>query len=77
MKGLFGKVLGVTAGLAALFGVSVTTVTASVPNVSSKSALYLEHGKSMGNSTNAIICDHESHESHASHASHASHSSGY
>jgi hypothetical protein len=74
MKGLFGKVMGVVAGLIAIFGVSVVSVSASVPNISGKSPLYLVHGKSINNST-GIICEHWSHSSHASHASHASHSS--
>ena len=92
MKGLFSKVMGVIAGVVALFGISVgygtasvanakasvTNVTASVPDISGKSALYLEHGKSIGSSIGTLICqDHESHASHVSHGSHHSHSSGY
>jgi hypothetical protein len=84
MKGLFRKVIGVIAGLVAFSGISVVNVTASVPNVtasltdiSRKSPLYLEHGKSIGSSMGTIICDHESHASHASHGSHRSHSSGW
>jgi len=73
MKGLFSKVMGVIAGLVALSGISVATVTASVPDISDKSALYLEHGKSIGSS---IICQHGSHASHSSHGSHQSHVSG-
>ncbi len=84
MKGLFSKGMGVIAGLVALFGISVgngtasvADTTASVANVSGKSALYLEHGKSIGSNTGIIICQHDSHSSHSSHASHVSHSSGY
>ena len=77
MKGLFSKVVGVVAGLAALFGVSVANVTAAVPDISAKSPLYLEHGKSMGSAASTIVCDHDSHASHGSHGSHGSHSSGY
>jgi len=45
MKGLFSKVMIVIAGVAAIFGISVANVTASAPDISGKSALYLEHGK--------------------------------
>jgi hypothetical protein len=83
MKSLFSKVMGVIAGLVAFSGISVANVTASIPNatasvtdISAKSPLYLEPGKSIGSSIGPI-CDHESHASHASHASHSSHSSGY
>ena len=75
MKSLFGKVIGVIAGVAALFGISVANVTAAVPDISNKSALYLEHGKHIGSSI--VVYDHESHASHASHSSHRSHYSGY
>lgn len=77
MKGLFSKAMVVIAGAAALFGFSVANVKASVPDVSGKSALYLEHGKSIG-SINAlnVYSDHESHASHESHESHYSHISG-
>jgi len=73
MKGLFSRVMGVIVGLVALSGISVANVTASVPDISDKSAFYLEHGKSIGSS---IICEHGSHVSHGSHESHSSHVSG-
>lgn len=73
MKGLFSKVMGVIVGLVALSGISVATVTAAVPNIGDKSALYLEHGKFIGSS---IISAHGSHVSHGSHESHSSHVSG-
>lgn len=76
MKGLFSKVMGVIAGLVALSGISVANVTASVQDISGKSALYLEHGKTLAAAA-PIISDHESHASHVSHGSHHSHSSGY
>ena len=76
MKGLFSKVMGVIAGLVALFGISAANVTAAVPDISGKSALYLEHGKSIGSSTD-LISQHVSHSSHGSHVSHTSHRSGY
>ena len=76
MKGLFSKVMGVIAGLVALFGISVANVTAAVPDISGKSPLYLEHGKSIGSSID-LISEHGSHASHGSHESHSSHSSGY
>ncbi|KIE18245.1 hypothetical protein DS62_12455 [Smithella sp. SC_K08D17] len=74
MKGLFSKVMIVIAGVAAIFGISVANVTASAPDISGKSALYLEHGKQISNSS---IGSESWHSSHASHASHVSHSSGY
>jgi hypothetical protein len=77
MKGLFSKVMGVIVGVVALFGISIANVTASVPDISGKSALYLEHGKSIGSSIGTLTCDHQSHWSHGSHVSHSSHSSGY
>ena len=76
MKVLFSKVMGVIVGLVALFGISVANVTASVPDISGKTALYLEHGKHISSDI-ANVSGHESHASHASHESHASHSSGY
>ena len=76
MKGLFSKVMGLIVGVVALFGISVANVKASVPDINGKSALYLEHGKSIGSSI-GTVCDHESHWSHASHGSHDSHSSGF
>jgi hypothetical protein len=80
MKGLFSKLMVVLAGTMAIFGISAGKVNASVssPDSSSKSALYLEHGKHIGG--NSTIYDHDSHWSHSSHDSHASHyshSSGY
>jgi hypothetical protein len=79
MKGLFSKLIVVIAGAATFLGFSVANVTAlaptSVPQITSKSALYLEHGKSIGSSI--VVCDHESHYSHSSHESHRSHQSGY
>ena len=76
MKGLFSKVMGVIVGVVALFGISVANVKASVPDISGKSALYLEHGKHISSDiTN--LSGHESHVSHASHESHSSHGSGY
>lgn len=74
MKSLFGKVMGVIAGIIALLGISVGSVMASGVDISGKSPLFLEHGKSIGSGT---ICEHGSHVSHESHASHVSHSSGY
>lgn len=76
MKGLFSKVIGTIAGVVALFGISVANVRAAVPDISDKTPLYLEHGKSVGNSI-GTASDHESHWSHESHASHRSHSSGW
>jgi hypothetical protein len=86
MKSLFSKVMVAVAGVAALFGISVNNVMAmtsapvpaSVTEITSKSPLYLEHGKSMGGIN--VFNDHESHsshESHGSHGSHGSHESGY
>ena len=79
MKGLFSKVVVVAAGVAALLGISVNNVmaTTSAPNISDKSALYLEHGKSIGSSTSTVFNDHYSHYSHESHESHSSHRSHY
>ena len=76
MKGLFSKVMGVIAGIVALSGISAANITTSIPNISDKSPLYLEHGKSIASSMGPI-CDHMSHASHSSHHSHHSHSSGY
>jgi hypothetical protein len=78
MKGLLSKVVVVVAGAAALFGISANNVIAmtSAPDISSKSALYLEHGKSIGNSPLNGFNDHYSHSSHESHSSHYSHYSG-
>jgi hypothetical protein len=73
MKNLISKAMGVIAGLIALFGISAANVTAAVPDISSKSALYLEHGKYMGSSVDTV----NGHHSHHSHESHTSHSSGY
>lgn len=75
MKGQFSKVMGVIVGLVALFGISVANVTASVPDISDKAALYLEHGKAIGNSIDTLNW-HTSHVSHGSHGSHVSHGSG-
>ena len=75
MKGLFSKIMGVIIGFVALFGISVANVTASVPDISSKSALYLEHGKSIGSSIDTFLSWHSSHASHGSHSSHGSHTS--
>ena len=74
MKSLFSKAVVLIAGVAALFGISVNNVMAmtTAPDISSKSALYLEQGKSIGNNINAYN-DHESHSSHESHESHHSH----
>jgi hypothetical protein len=83
MKGLFSKAIVVIAGVAAFLGISVANVTASVPTsvkeITSKSALYLEHGKSISDSSNTLngFNDHYSHSSHESHSSHRSHYSGY
>lgn len=77
MKGLFSKGMGVIVGLVALFGISVANVTASVPDISGKKALYLEHGKSIGSSSIDTLSWHTSHGSHESHGSHVSHGSGY
>jgi hypothetical protein len=76
MKGLFSKVLGVIVSAVALFSISVTNVKASTPDITGKSALYLEHGKSIASSIDTINW-HTSHASHESHESHVSHSSGY
>ncbi len=76
MKGLFSKVMVFFAGAVALFGISVANVTASVPDISGKQALYLEHGKSIGSSIDTLSW-HTSHGSHGSHGSHVSHGSGY
>jgi len=75
MKGLFSKVMIVIAGAFAVLGVSVANVPASVSDISSKSALYLEHGKALGSGMDTTNW-HSSHASHESHASHASHVSG-
>lgn len=79
MKGLFSRIMVGITGAVALFGISVANIKASVPDISSKSTLYLEHGKSIGSSIDTLSwhTSHASHESHASHASHVSHSSGY
>jgi hypothetical protein len=83
MRGLFNKVVVVVAGAAAFLGISVANVTASVPTsvpeITSKSALYLEHGKSINGNMNTLngFSDHESHYSHSSHESHSSHRSHY
>ena len=79
MKGLFSKVMVFFAGAVALFGISVANVTASVPDISGKSALYLEHGKSIGSSIDTLstLSWHTSHGSHGSHGSHVSHGSGW
>jgi hypothetical protein len=85
MKGLFSKVMIVITGAIALFGISVANVKASLPDITSKSALYLEHGKQINSdmasmswhSSHVSHGSHGSHGSHFSHESHASHSSGY
>ena len=81
MRNLLGKVIGVILGIIALFGISAVGVAASVPNnISSKTALYLEHGKSINNNVGTLNYQDDSnlnHVSHSSHASHSSHSSGY
>jgi hypothetical protein len=83
MKGLFSKVMVVIASAAAFLGISAANVTASQPSsvseITGKSALYLEHGKSIGSSISIVngFNDHYSHSSHESHASHRSHYSGY
>lgn len=67
-------------GVATFLGISLANVQASVPTsvdeITSKSALYLEHGKqfSGGEVTENY---HSSHRSHESHESHYSHRSGY
>lgn len=78
MKSLFGKIAVVIAGAVALLGFSGTqaTVSSASSGISGKSALYLEHGKYMGNNI-AIESWHTSHSSHSSHVSHVSHSSGW
>ena len=79
MKGLFVKLMVVITGACALFGISVSNVKASVPDISSKSALYLEHGKQINNAMDIQVGhgSHVSHGSHGSHGSHVSHGSGY
>ena len=90
MKSLFSKVIAIVAGATAFLGISVNNVMAmasppssqpaSITEITSKSPLYLEHGKSIVG--NMLAYDdgghssHSSHESHSSHASHASHYSG-
>lgn len=76
MKSLFGKIIGVIAGVTALLGISVANVTAAVPDISGKTALYLENGKSIG-SNMGTTSEHWSHSSHVSHGSHTSHGSGW
>lgn len=73
MKGILTKVIGVIAGAIALFGISIAAPASS--NITGKSPLFLEHGKTIG--SNTTIDWHSSHASHESHESHASHSSGY
>ena len=85
MKGLFSKVIVVIAGAAAFLGISATNIATSVaasapksvPEITGKSALYLEHGKSISGSMTTLngFSDHESHFSHSSHESHSSHRS--
>jgi hypothetical protein len=77
MKGLFSKAIIIIAGIGALLGVSVADVRASVPDISEKSALFLEQWKSTDSSSIAWHSSHESHGSHGSHGSHASHNSQY
>jgi len=82
MKCLYSKVTGIIIGAVAFFGISVSNVPASVPDISDKSALYLEHGKSIDSSMGTLSwhgshVSHGSHGSHGSHVSHASHSSGW
>jgi len=83
MKSLSSKLVVLVAGIAAFLGISVSNVTASVPSsvqeITSKSALYLEHGKQInsGVATENWHSSHASHSSHESHASHQSHRSGY
>jgi hypothetical protein len=75
MKGLFNKVMVCIAGVVALFGISATNVRALVPDINSKTALYLEHGNSISSNVDAPIVQAD-HASHASHHSHHSHHSG-
>ena len=77
MKGLFGKLILFIAGLAAVVGFSVNNATASVPDISNKSALYLEHGKQIVHDSQNWHSSHASHSSHMSHESHRSHQSGW
>ena len=80
MKGFFSKLIVIIAGAATFLGFSVANVTAlapkSVPQITRKSALCLEHGKSIDNSIGTTN-RHGSHSSHESHSSHRSHQSGY
>lgn len=78
MKRLFVRVMGFVAGTVALFGISVANVTASTQNITEKSALYLEHGKSIAAGVDVLAGhgSHGSHGSHESHGSHVSHGSG-
>jgi hypothetical protein len=77
MKSLFSKAMVLIAGVAAFLGISVTNVaapspaSASVTSISSKAALYLEHGKQIF-SNMAIENRYRSHHSHHSHRSHYS-----
>ena len=75
MKSLFSKAMVLLAGAAAFLGISVANVNASAPfqasvkGITSKSALYLEHGKQINNSIGTESW-------HGSHGSHGSHESG-
>ena len=82
MKSLLSKLVFLFAGAIAFFGISTANLTAAAfPDINSKSALYLEHGKSIGgigtDNWHESHASHASHGSHASHASHVSHSSGW
>ena len=86
MKDLFSKTIVLITGVAAFFGISLATASAStIPptsklEISGKSVLYLEHGKYINNDNLTSISwheSHQSHESHRSHYSHYSHRSGY
>jgi len=83
MKDLFSKLILLVAGVAAFLGISAANAPASVPTpvseITSKSALYLEHGKQINNDmgSESWHSSHRSHSSHESHSSHRSHSSGW
>jgi hypothetical protein len=83
MKDLYSKVIVVLVGVAAFLGISASNLMASAPStvseITGKSALYLEHGKSMAVDMTISngFNDHYSHSSHESHSSHRSHYSGY
>jgi hypothetical protein len=77
MRVLFKKLVVVLAGVIALFGISVSSATASVAAVNKDTPFYLENGSYSTGSSVDIANWHSSHVSHGSHVSHHSHYSGY